>query len=61
MMGGLIACVVWIGMILGIASIALGFGEGARGNGRYNWSKVINKKLCGGVFIVIVCAYWLYR
>ncbi|MGO4533091.1 hypothetical protein [Paenibacillus amylolyticus] len=60
MMGGLIASVAWIGMILGIAFIALGFGEGARGEGRYNWSVVINKYMCGGIFLLLICASWLY-
>lgn len=61
MMGGLIACVAWIGMILGIAFIAIGFGEGARGEGRFNWFAVKNKSMFGGMVLLIVCACWLYK
>ncbi|WP_152532695.1 MULTISPECIES: hypothetical protein [unclassified Paenibacillus] len=61
MMEGVIGMLAWVGIILGVAFVAIGLVEGSRGEGeRYNWSAVLNGSLIGGVFLLIACAYWLY-
>ncbi|MFE6073174.1 hypothetical protein ACFVQB_01730 [Paenibacillus sp. NPDC057886] len=61
MMEGVIGMLAWVGIILGVAFVAIGLVEGSREGERYNWSSVVNGSLIGGMFLLIACAYWLYR
>ncbi|MFX3643391.1 MAG: hypothetical protein ACE3L7_32865 [Candidatus Pristimantibacillus sp.] len=61
MVAGIIGILSQIGFVVGVALISLGFVKGSEGEGPYNWKAVINGSLIIGLFLVVVCLYWLYK
>jgi|GEM_PF-5821060 uncharacterized membrane protein len=61
MVAGVILILSQLSFVIGVFLIIFGFMAGAKEEGPYNWRAVINGKLIGGLFLIVVSQYWIYR
>lgn len=61
MMGGVIAMMSEVGIVLGIALVILAFVKGSEGEGKYDIRKVPSVSLFVGLVLILFGAVWLYQ